>query len=58
MGGWYAYDTRFAANGFSVSDFPGIASAVGGLGLSPSELAGVLGENLLRVCRQAWEPRA
>ena len=55
MGAWYAYDTRFAANGFSVSDFPAIARAVAALGLSERELAGVLGGNLLRVCEQAWE---
>ena len=58
MGPWYAYDTRFAANGFSVSDFPGIVRAIASLGLSEPELTGVLGGNLLRVFDAVWGGRA
>jgi len=54
MGAWYAYDTRFTESGSTVDDLPLVAEAVARLGLSASELEGVLGGSFLRVCRQVW----
>jgi membrane dipeptidase len=54
MGDWYVYETRCANGGSSILDFPRIAEALDRLGLTSSELAGVLGGNMLRVLRQVW----
>jgi membrane dipeptidase len=54
MGDWYVYDTRCAKDGSSITDFPRLAQAIGKLGLTDSELEGVLGGNFVRVFEQVW----
>lgn len=54
MGEWYSYDTRFAAGASTVAEFPRVADALAGLGLSENELVAVLGGNFLRVFQQVW----
>lgn len=54
MGPWYGYDTRFAAGGNSVSNWPQIAEALAELQLTEPELRGVLGDNFMRVFGSTW----
>jgi membrane dipeptidase len=54
MGDWYVYETRCAKGGSSILDFPDITRAIATLGLSSSELEGVLGGNLMRVFERVW----
>lgn len=54
MGPWYDYDTRFAAGGSSVGDWPVIAEALAELQLTEPELKGVLGDNFMRVFGSTW----
>jgi len=55
LGPWYGYDTRFIDGGSSCTDFPGVADALGSLGLATSELEGILGGNLMRVFSAVWD---
>lgn len=55
MGDWFNFESRFPADGMGVRDMPNVASALAGIGLSDSELSGVLGGNFLRVCREVWK---
>jgi membrane dipeptidase len=54
LGDWYDYDTRFARDVQGVASFHLVVDALGRLGLSDDELAGVLGGNFLRVFRTVW----
>ena len=54
LGPWYSYDSKFTAGATSVDDFPAIVDALAGLGLSATELEGVLGGNFLRLFSDVW----
>jgi membrane dipeptidase len=54
LGSWYGYDTRFIEHGGSCVDIPQVVEAIATLGFSQAELQGILGGNMLRVCRQVW----
>lgn len=54
MGDWYVYETRCAKGGSSILDLPAVARAIASLGLTASELEGVLGGNLLRLFELVW----
>jgi len=55
MGDWFTFETRFPDGAMSVKDFRNVAGALAGLGLSASELSGVLGGNFLRLCESVWK---
>ena len=54
LGEWYGYDTRFTRDVQGVNGFHRVVDALGRLGLTDDELAGVLGGNFLRVFRTVW----
>jgi membrane dipeptidase len=54
MGDWYVYETRCAKGASSILDLPRVARAIATLGLTSSELDGVLGGNLMRIFERVW----